>query len=247
MPIRMFRPKALADAYSLARLQEITVAALQNKPKPTTKYLVTSYTPATLFQSKHSTVQAPITQQTTLNTHNWSSTNVPSKPTSVGILPAPQIMPRPQTHQSQRNTKTISNKDLDARRARGLCFWCDEKFIPGHRCKKKQLYAMQLQVETGDAFVVLEELDALENVEQDNIQLSLNALLGGGDYQTMTLTSTYRGRPLFVLIDYGSTLNFLSTKVAKRVKCPLQPVSNIKVIVANGQDLVCTMVCLDFT
>ena len=63
----------------------------------------------------------------------------------------------------------------------------------------------------------------------------------------MTLTGTYRGRPLFVLIDYGSTHNFLSTKVAKRVKCPLQPVSNIKVIVANGQDLCLTMVCPDFT
>ena len=41
---------------------------------------------------------------------------------------------------------------------------------------------MQLQVETGDASAVLEELDALENEEQDNIQLSLIALLGGDDY-----------------------------------------------------------------
>ena len=70
MPIRMFRPKALADAYSLAHLQEIAVAALQNKPKPTNKNPMTSYTSATLFQSKHSTVQAPITQQNTQNTHN---------------------------------------------------------------------------------------------------------------------------------------------------------------------------------
>ena len=71
-------------------------------------------------------------------------------------------MPKPQTYQPQRNTKTTSNKDLDERRARGLCFWCDERFILRHRCKKKQLYVMQLQVDTGDASVVLEELDALE-------------------------------------------------------------------------------------
>ena len=128
-----------------------------------------------------------------------------------------------------------------------MFFWCDEKFIPGHRCKKKQLYVMQLQVDTGDATVVLEELDALENEEQDSIQLSLNAVMGGGDYQTMALTSTYRGRPLFILIDSGSTHNFLSTKVEKTVKCPLQLVSNIKVIVSNGKDLGCTMVCPDFT
>ena len=100
---------------------------------------------------------------------------------------------------------------------------------------------MKLQVDTDDASIILEELDALENEKQDNIQLSLNALMGGGDYQTMTLTGTYHGRPLFVLIDFGSTHNFLSIKVAKRAKCLLQPVSNIEVIVANGQDLGCTI------
>ena len=47
-----------------------------------------------------------------------------------------------------------------------------------------------------------------KNDEQDNIQLSLNVLMGGGDYQTMTLTDTYRGRRLFVLIDSSSTHNF---------------------------------------
>ena len=61
MPVRIFKPKTLVDAYSLAHLQEIATTALQNKPKPTTKNPVTSYTPATLFQSKHYTVQAPIT------------------------------------------------------------------------------------------------------------------------------------------------------------------------------------------
>ena len=33
MPIRMFNPKTLHDAYALARLQEGTIAALLNHPK----------------------------------------------------------------------------------------------------------------------------------------------------------------------------------------------------------------------
>lgn len=35
--------------------------------------------------------------------------------------------------------------EMDARRAKGLCFNCDERFIKGHRCQKKQLYVI-----TGD-------------------------------------------------------------------------------------------------
>lgn len=37
MPVRMFRPKSLAEAYSLAKLQELTVAALKEQPTPATK------------------------------------------------------------------------------------------------------------------------------------------------------------------------------------------------------------------
>ncbi|KAF2289731.1 hypothetical protein GH714_038384 [Hevea brasiliensis] len=34
MPVRMFKPQTLAETYALAKLQEITIAAIQSKPKP---------------------------------------------------------------------------------------------------------------------------------------------------------------------------------------------------------------------
>jgi hypothetical protein len=39
-------------------------------------------------------------------------------------------------------TKSLRNKELNERRAKGLCFWCDEKFVTGHRCKNKKLYSL---------------------------------------------------------------------------------------------------------
>ncbi|KAF2306753.1 hypothetical protein GH714_021156 [Hevea brasiliensis] len=38
--VRMFNPRTLAEAYSLARLQEITMAAIRNKAKPVTKPII---------------------------------------------------------------------------------------------------------------------------------------------------------------------------------------------------------------
>ena len=30
------------------------------------------------------------------------------------------------------------------KRAKGLCFWCDERYTPGHQYKKRQLYAIKM-------------------------------------------------------------------------------------------------------
>ncbi|RVW67108.1 Retrovirus-related Pol polyprotein from transposon 17.6 [Vitis vinifera] len=137
MPVRKFKPQTLADAYSLARLQEIAVAALQNKPKP---------------------IQV----------------------------------------------------ETDGERPEG-----------------------NLQMEgLGE--------------EDEQIQLSLNALMSNEDSQTMTLNGNYKGRSLFVLIDSGSSHNFLSSKVAKRVDYCWKKARGIRVTVANGHELHCTALCSDF-
>lgn len=44
MLVRMFKLKTLNEAYFLAKLQEITVAAIKDKPKPVTKIHKYPYT-----------------------------------------------------------------------------------------------------------------------------------------------------------------------------------------------------------
>ncbi|WKA01485.1 hypothetical protein VitviT2T_019765 [Vitis vinifera] len=219
MPVRMFKPQTLADAYSLARLQEIAVAALQNKPKPVSKG-PSLYSPTT----NHYTKATPITS-ISQNATNLSNTTFP-KTTNAGLLPLPPSTNIPKTNPriTTRNHRNFSNRDLDERRAKGLCFWCDEKFTPGHKCKRNNCLGE----------------------EDEQIQLSLNALMSNEDSQTMTLNGNYKGRSLFVLIDSGSSHNFLSSKVAKRVDCCWQKARGIRVTVANGQELHCTALCSDF-
>lgn len=70
--------------------------------------------------------------------------------------------------------RRLSWEKMQTRREQGLCFNCDEKFTPGHRCKSKQAYLIEpVESEgeetelgrTGDAksqFMLLRECMALE-------------------------------------------------------------------------------------
>ncbi|KAF2299714.1 hypothetical protein GH714_002669 [Hevea brasiliensis] len=147
MPVRMFKPSTLAEAYSLARLQEITVAAIQNKPKPSVK------------------------------------------PASYNYLPL-----------SQENEEDEENEDK-----------------------------------------------GVEGEMASDMQLSLNAMWGTQGTQIMRIKGECGKRILHVLVDTGSTHNFLSTKMASKLKCELQKAAGISVEVANGQQLQCEGFCKNFT
>lgn len=104
----MFRPKTLYDAYSLARLQEMTNSALAIGSKSS---------PA--VQSRYNSSFARIPPPA-------STTSLPLLLTLPSVGASPKVNPRP--------TKTLTSKEIDAKRARGECFWFSEKFVLGHRC-----------------------------------------------------------------------------------------------------------------
>ena len=50
----------------------------------------------------------------------------------------------------------------------------------------------------------------------------------------MRLQEKVKNQPLIVLVDSGSTHNFIDCMVAKRLGCELQSIKDLQVIVANG-------------
>lgn len=50
--------------------------------------------------------------------------------------PEPPLPSSSLTRTQEPVVKRLSPTELQARRDRGLCFNCDERFMPGHRCKK---------------------------------------------------------------------------------------------------------------
>lgn len=51
-------------------------------------------------------------------------------------------------------SKTTSNKLFNEKITKGICFWCDDKYVSGHKCPKKQTYLLQLKDEQGKRIVV---------------------------------------------------------------------------------------------
>ena len=92
------------------------------------------------------------------------------------------------------------------------------------------------------------EAELGEEGEQNDspLLLSLNALHGVASYQTMRVASKVKTTPLHILIDSGSTYNFLDLATAKRLHCKIKKIPPLQVVVANGQQLVCTSVCHNF-
>ena len=92
---------------------------------------------------------------------------------------------------------------------------CDDKYKPGHKCKKQFLL---LIVESEDAEGDLTRLLQAETQDQadppdplDNVaaQISFNALLGHSIPQTLRVLGHIQSSSIAVLVDSGSTHNFI--------------------------------------
>jgi hypothetical protein len=69
----------------------------------------------------------------------------------ITVLNHPTRSPPPYNpNTTNKTTRPIRNRDLDERRAKDLCFLCDEKFIPGHRCQNKKLYSLCIVEDNGE-------------------------------------------------------------------------------------------------
>ena len=73
-----------------------------------------------------------------------------------------------------------------------------------------------------------------ENEVCDLAHISLNAVSGVSDYTTMRVRGVHEKKNLYVLIDSGSTHNFMDKRIADLLGCKLQPTGRTKVYVADG-------------
>eukprot|EP00253_Pinus_taeda_P024850 PITA_24850 len=94
----------------------------------------------------------------------------------------------------------------------------------------------------------LEEQEAIEEDNQkeivsDDPVISLNALAGISSPQTLKIRGFLKHRPVIVLIESGSTHNFIHQKIAEAANCFVRAVSNFQVQIANGGTMKCKGRC----
>ncbi|KAL6332966.1 hypothetical protein AAG906_019980 [Vitis piasezkii] len=131
--------------------------------------------------------------------------------------------------------KRLGWEEMQKRRAQGLCFNCNERFTPGHKCQGPRL----LLIEGHDEVQDKEEEAEISDNREDELEVSIHALTGWASPRTMRVAATIKSQPIMVLIDSGSTHNFLSDKVARTLRLPVVPTKSFTVHVANGERLLC--------
>ena len=135
--------------------------------------------------------------------------------------------------------------NVEAQRIKeGKCKCCGEKWDPKHRCVKgkepKNLYNCEATNDSNTENSNIEEIgDAPEfspELDDDSIpQVSLSAMIGILEPQTLKLKGHIKKNNVVVLIDSDSTHNFLDATMAKRLNIFSFPLPNMKVMVADGK------------
>ncbi|KAG8391290.1 hypothetical protein BUALT_Bualt01G0172600 [Buddleja alternifolia] len=229
--IRMFKPKTLEEVINLAKLQEQTnnlnTKRGTNVSQPS-KFSYNSskppYTHTVHRSSPHNYPPSHHSQQVTKPNFN---SNINSAP----IIPSRRLSPQ----------------EMDEKRSKGLCFWCDEKFTLGHVCnKRKQLYIMELPEnfseegeleEKEENQELMEESEPHEDEMAPNFHVSMNSMTGIHDFRTMRVNGTSQGKSVHILIDIESTHNFLDLQAAKRLGCKLESTTPFPVAMVDGSKI----------
>ena len=92
-------------------------------------------------------------------------------------------------------------------------------------------------MEIAENFDSNEDLGPTENPpDETNLEplILVNALTGVAKFRTMRVTGQVRKKPLHILIDSGSTHNFLVVNVAKKLGCKIEDMDPVSVTVADG-------------
>ncbi|KAI6694685.1 hypothetical protein NL676_022395 [Syzygium grande] len=190
---------------------------------------------------------------------NWSNLNRPP-PTASSFPFRPTLVAGVQhvpttANVNSRNTGTsnlpsnlttsvrLSNGERQNRIAKGLCFRCNEKFVPGHRCKLSSFSLMEMNDAEDAADEQLVEHGEGEELETDFAEISLHAILGKASGTTMKLKGSLMGSLVLILVDSGSTYNFISLSLVASMNIPIEKIVPFGVQIGKGEVIRCNQVC----
>lgn len=137
-----------------------------------------------------------------------TGTNVTNK-TEVGVS---------EVHKTGGEVRRLSEKELQSKRERGLCFRCDEKWNVGHRCRRREL-----------SVLLASEEEELEEGDEANptTEICLNSVLGITNPKTLKLKGVLLGTEVIVMVDPGATHNFISLANIQKLGVPVSNTSAI--------------------
>ncbi|XP_010260188.1 PREDICTED: uncharacterized protein K02A2.6-like [Nelumbo nucifera] len=218
------RPDQQVDMFTARQIEPLRIdVEMQHPPN-----LVTAMNLARAFEQKMQLTHGPFSIGRPATT--WA----PSRPAGVST-PAPNREQRTHTDNPSRSvsqtgssrvsppTSVCPEQRWQNARAKGQCFNCDDLYSAGHRCKKLL------------CLLVDETEEDEEEPSPTEPEISLHAITGIRTSQTMQLRALVTGKLVRILVDSGSTHNFISNQAAHKLELPMEVKPQLQVAVANGE------------
>ena len=142
--------------------------------------------------------------------------------------------------------KRIPPAQMQERKKKGLCYNCDDKWGPGHKCESAKIFLLvgiELVPDSQSGVKITElegEVRSPINEGQntstisEEVEITLYALIGTPTLGTMRIRGKINGVSLVVLLDTGSTHNFIDAALVPSLHLLVNQSQTLEVKVANG-------------
>ncbi|OMO56790.1 hypothetical protein COLO4_35559 [Corchorus olitorius] len=111
--------------------------------------------------------------------------------------------------------------------------------IEERKRKRAVLFEFEPLVEDSEQIQIIEETTD----SQEHAIISMHAIYGTSGYQTMRMNCTIKNQALIVLVDTGSTHNFINSAILKSTGLLVDTSSKIEVSVADGNTVITSGSC----
>lgn len=146
--------------------------------------------------------------------------------------------------------KRLTAVERQAKIDKGQCYNCEEVWHKGHRCKgQMSLLLLDGVIPEGCEGLELNELqvETIECCDEEHhpqpVNGNLYALIGSPNSRCLRMQGKMAEKNLQMLVDGGSSHNFIQTRVAKYLGLDVLPSPQFSVIVGNGENLKCVGKC----
>ena len=132
------------------------------------------------------------------------------------------------SHPSPPSVRRLTNREMQIRRERGLCFPCDERFSSGHCYKQKTLQVLWVMDKEEEGTNVLQSLERIQSEEETTYgpkiaALCVSSLVAFCSPQSMKVRGRIESREVIVHIDSGASHNFITENLVSELHLQCTP------------------------
>ncbi|KAI9186853.1 hypothetical protein LWI28_021614 [Acer negundo] len=146
-----------------------------------------------------------------------------------------------------KDVKKLTKEEVQERIKKGLCLKCEEKWNKDHRCRTGKVFMIIDSSDSDNDVINNEEatsdegeLRVAEYGENNcEAELSLNAMSRVSKPSTMRLMAWVGKFEVSILVDSGSSHNFINANIIKKIGLRRAAIEPFDVKVANGEKLKC--------